>query len=159
MAFERVAEFEVFVEHGVAFVPAELLEPGRVNTTIHAGGERAALEAVAADLVGVEPGLGGAGLVRATVPASIALVPTTGAGRGPSPTWCRVGGTKMRRNTAPVVMFAASCQQRSARCRSAFRASVRPLGASVKGRRGQATGTRAGLLGRILMIKGMRQTA
>ena len=61
MAFERVAEFEVFVEHGVALVPTELLEPGRVNAAIHAGGERAALEAVAADLVGVETGLGGAG--------------------------------------------------------------------------------------------------
>ena len=42
-------------------------------------------------------------------PASIASVPTTG--EGPSPAWCRVDGTRMRGNTAPVVIFAASCQR------------------------------------------------
>ena len=115
MPVEQIPEFQIFAEHVKAFVAAVALQVGRMHAALHAGGERAALEAVAADLVGVEPGLGGAGLVRATVPASIALVPTTGAGRGPSPACCRVGGTKMRRNTAPVVMLAASCQRRSAR--------------------------------------------
>jgi len=62
MPVERVAEFKILVEHRVAFVPAELLGPGRVDAAIHAGGERAALEAVAADLVAVETSLAGAGL-------------------------------------------------------------------------------------------------
>src|SRR5277367_4147507 len=62
MAVERVAEFEIFVEHRIGFVSAELLEAGRVNVAVHAGAERAAFEAVTAQDLGVEAGPGGAGL-------------------------------------------------------------------------------------------------
>jgi hypothetical protein len=97
---DTVALEEWPVEHGVALLSAELLGPGRVDAAVHAGGERAALETVAADLVAVETGLAARLLtIRATVPASIARAPTTG--EGPSAGWSRVGGTQMRPNTAP----------------------------------------------------------
>jgi len=116
VGFERVAEPQVFVEYGVALVPAELLEPGRVDATIHAGGERAALEAGAAEHARIETRRSPRALtMRATVPASIATVPTTGAGRGVSPGVRGEGGCQMRRNTGPAVMPAGSCQRRSAR--------------------------------------------
>src|SRR5271165_1543954 len=62
VAFERIAELKIHVEHGVALVAAELLEPGRVDAAIHAGAQRAALEAVPAHGGGIEAGVGGAGL-------------------------------------------------------------------------------------------------
>ena len=37
MTVERVAELQVFIEHGVALVPAGLLEAGRVDAPVHAG--------------------------------------------------------------------------------------------------------------------------
>ena len=55
MAVERVAELEIRVEHGVALVAAELLQAGRMHAAIHAGGQRAALEAVAAPAVPSNP--------------------------------------------------------------------------------------------------------
>src|SRR3954451_19582404 len=56
MVVERVPELEVFVEHGVALVPAELLEAGGMDAPVHAGGERAAFERVAGEQVAVEAG-------------------------------------------------------------------------------------------------------
>ena len=44
---------------------AELLEPGRVHAAVHAGGQRAALEAVAAEGGWIEAGRCGAGLQHA----------------------------------------------------------------------------------------------
>src|SRR3984885_6372331 len=62
VAVERIAVLEIGVHHGVAAVPAEAFEPGGMHAEIHAGGERAALQAVAAEGGGVEAGGGGAGL-------------------------------------------------------------------------------------------------
>lgn len=62
VCLERVAELEVLIEHGVALVPAELLEPGEMHAEVHAGGERAALEAVSAQSGAVEAGSGRAAL-------------------------------------------------------------------------------------------------
>jgi len=56
MCLERVAEFEIDVEHGVAFVAAELLEPGGMDAALHAGAQRTPLEAVAAEDVRIEAG-------------------------------------------------------------------------------------------------------
>src|ERR1700710_780013 len=56
MALERVAELEVFVEHSVGFVTAELLETCGMDVAVHTGAERAAFEAVAAEHRGVEAG-------------------------------------------------------------------------------------------------------
>ena len=62
VAVERIAVLEIGVHHGVAAVAAEAFEPGGMHAEIHAGGERAALQAVAAEGCGVEAGGGGAGL-------------------------------------------------------------------------------------------------
>jgi hypothetical protein len=61
-AFERVAGLKIDIEHGVALVAAELLEAGRVDAAVHAGAQRAALEAVPAHGCGIEADGGGAGL-------------------------------------------------------------------------------------------------
>jgi len=50
MPFEQVAEFEIFAEHIEAFMAAEPLQFRRVDAAVHAGGERAALETVPAEL-------------------------------------------------------------------------------------------------------------
>ena len=62
VAVERIAVLEIVVHHGVAAVAAEAFEAGGMHAEIHAGGERAALEAVAAEGGWVEAGGGGAGL-------------------------------------------------------------------------------------------------
>ena len=100
----------------VALVPAQLLEAGRLYTSVHAGGERAALEAVTAECARIESG-GGAGLDDAGDSARARSPHGTGQGRGVSPGSRRVGGRgrQMRRNTGPSVMPAAPCQRRSAR--------------------------------------------
>jgi hypothetical protein len=114
MAVERVTAFEVFDEHRIGFVAPELLEACGMDVAVHAGAERAALEAVAAQDLGVEAGQGSAGLViRATVPASIARAPTRG--RGVLLPSRPLGGIQIRRNTAPSAIPAASCQDRKAR--------------------------------------------
>jgi hypothetical protein len=61
VAVERVAELQGFVEHGVALVPAELLEAGGVRRVTWLWGQRAALQAMAAEGGAVETG-GGARL-------------------------------------------------------------------------------------------------
>src|ERR1700712_5644984 len=53
VSLERVAEFEVVVEHGIALVASKLFQPGGVDAAIHAGGQGAALEAVAAEGAGI----------------------------------------------------------------------------------------------------------
>jgi hypothetical protein len=83
VAVERVAQFEVFIEHGVALMPAELLEAGGVDATVHAGGQRAALEAVAAERARIEAGGGGAALDDAGDSAGIdRRAADHGAGQG-----------------------------------------------------------------------------
>ena len=62
VAFKRVTEFEILLEHGVALVPSELLEAGGMHAAVHAGGEGAALEAVAPERGPLEAGGRGAGL-------------------------------------------------------------------------------------------------
>ena len=62
VTLERVAAFKVCVEHGIGLLATELLEAGWVDVALHAGAERAALEAVTAQDFAVEAGLGGAGL-------------------------------------------------------------------------------------------------
>ena len=64
MAVEQVAELQVLAEHIEGFVAAEALELGGVDAAIHAGGQRAALEAVAGE---VAPGKTGRDGVRALV--------------------------------------------------------------------------------------------
>ena len=54
MAVERLAQVQVAVEDVVAFVPAKPLEARGVDVAVHAGGQRAALEAVAAHAAVVE---------------------------------------------------------------------------------------------------------
>ena len=54
MPLKRIPELEIGIEHGVAPVPPKLLEPGRVHATLHAGAERATLEAMARDQLRVE---------------------------------------------------------------------------------------------------------
>ena len=59
MALEGVAQFEIGVEGGVGLVPPELLQPGGMDATIHAGVHGAALETMAAEDSGIEArGLG-----------------------------------------------------------------------------------------------------
>ena len=48
VAFESVAKLEILTEHVEALVPSQALELGGVHAAVHAGGQRAALEAVAA---------------------------------------------------------------------------------------------------------------
>ena len=99
---EGIAELEILVDHGVAPVAAELLKAGGVGAAVHAAGQGAALEAVAAERRGIETCRGGAALDdTATVPGSMASTPTTGEGTGPghlrrvgAP---RCGGTRGRR--------------------------------------------------------------
>jgi hypothetical protein len=64
MAIEQVAELQVLAEHIEGFVAPEALEFGGVDAAIHAGGQRAALEAVAGE---VAPGKAGRDGVRALV--------------------------------------------------------------------------------------------
>jgi len=54
VALEQIAELEILAEHVEAFVAAETLELGGLLATIHARGERAACQAVAAEIA--EPG-------------------------------------------------------------------------------------------------------
>jgi hypothetical protein len=112
--FERIVEFEVCVEHRIGFVAAELLEAGRVNVAVHAGAERAALDAVAAQQLGVEAGAGSAGLDDLGDRPGIDCYGAD-AGQGVLPPSRPRGGIQIRRKTAPAVITAASCQDRKAR--------------------------------------------
>jgi hypothetical protein len=113
MAFERIAEFQINVEHRVAFMAAELFEAGRIYAARHAGAQRAALEAVAAEQRGVETGAGGAAM---NDPGHGAGVDRHGAdaGQGGIAAVAAARRILIRRNTAPSVIPAASCQARSA---------------------------------------------
>ena len=83
VAFEQVAELEIVAEHVEALVPAEPLEVGGVDAVLHAGGERAAFEAVAAEVAPAEPGGHGAGLDDlADRPGRQRLGADAGQGRG-----------------------------------------------------------------------------
>ena len=122
MALEQVAELEVFAEHVEALVPAEPLELAGMRCLLHAGGERAALEAVAAEFQPPETRPPRRGPARSRRRArGDALRRRAGAGEGGRPAAPR--GTQMRRNTAPSVIRAASSQAASART---GQSSVRP---------------------------------
>ena len=62
MSLERIAEFEVLAEYVKTLVAAEPLQLGRMDAAVHAGGQGAALEAVAAEIAQPEAGRDGAGL-------------------------------------------------------------------------------------------------
>ena len=62
MPLEQIAELKIFAEHVEALVPAKPFQLGGVDAAFHAGGERAALEAVAAEVASLEAGGDGAGL-------------------------------------------------------------------------------------------------
>ena len=62
MSFEQVAKLQVLAQDVGALVRTETLQLGGVFATIHAGGEGAALEAVAAKTPPAEPGFHGARL-------------------------------------------------------------------------------------------------
>ena len=55
MGVEQIAEFQIFAQHIKAFMPAEPLELGRMGAAFHAGGQRAALQAVATKIPGHKP--------------------------------------------------------------------------------------------------------
>jgi len=60
MPLEQVAELQVFAPHVEALVPTEPLQLCRMHAGIHAGGQRAALEAVPAQFALLETGRHGA---------------------------------------------------------------------------------------------------
>ena len=100
VAVERIAVLEIGVHHGVAAVAAEAFEPGGMHAEIHAGGERAALQAVAAERGGVEAGGGGAGLHDAGDGARIDRLGADGGRAGDAAARrreSRCGGTAGRR--------------------------------------------------------------
>ena len=76
-AVEPIAVLEVGVHYGVAAVAAETFEPGEMHAEIHAGAQRAALEAVTSQGGRVEARAARARSMRATVRPSIGRVPTT----------------------------------------------------------------------------------
>jgi hypothetical protein len=86
-----------------------------MNVAVHAGAERATLEAVTVQQLGVEAGRGSAGLDD---PCDGAGIDRHGANAGQGgvllPSRPR-GGVQILRNTAPAVIPAASCQDRKAR--------------------------------------------
>ena len=63
MPFEQVAELEVFAEHIKTLVTAKPLQLGRMDAALHAGGQGAALEAMAAEFASHETRRDGAGVV------------------------------------------------------------------------------------------------
>jgi hypothetical protein len=128
VTFEWIAARQIDVEYGVAFVAAELLEAGRMDAARHAGAQRAALKAVAAEQRGVEAGTGGACLDDPGDGAGvdchgadagqggIAAVPA--GRRGPDPPW-----TGSRPEAAAVRCMPAMV---SATCASAVGTAANP---------------------------------
>jgi hypothetical protein len=125
---------EVGVEHRVALVAAELLEPGRANVAVHAGAERATPKGVTAQQLGIEAGLDDL--------RDDARLPTRGRGvlRQSRPR----GEVRIRWNTAPAVIPVTSSQDRghgsgTARsCRTAARRQSPSAAAHGRaGRRGR----------------------
>jgi hypothetical protein len=102
VAFEWIAEFQIDVEHGLALVAAELFEAGRMDAARHAGAQRAALEAVATQDLGVEAGDSGAGLENASDGPDVGgNLADSGQGRGVLPPMRSRGGGQTRR-TLPL---------------------------------------------------------
>jgi hypothetical protein len=122
MPLEQVAELQIFAQHIEAFVTAESPELGGVGAALHAGGQRAGLEAVAAEVARHRPSCRGAGLNDAADrPSGERFTPKRRQGRGVSGlTW---GDSQIRRNIGPSVI-AATCSQRE-RARTG-QSSVRP---------------------------------
>jgi hypothetical protein len=83
MALEQVAEREIVAEHVEALVASQPLEPGRRDAAIHARGQRAAPEAVAAEVVAGKPAaIARAWTICATVCGVIAALPMRGRAGG-----------------------------------------------------------------------------
>ncbi len=107
MGVEQIAELQIFAQHIEAFMPAESPELGGVGAALHAGGQGAALQAVAAEVARHKPSCRGAGLNDAADrPRGERFAPKRGQGRGASGLTC--GGSQIRRNTGPSVI-AATC--------------------------------------------------
>ena len=87
MAVEQIAEFEVLAEHVEALVAAEPLQLGRMDAALHAGGQRAALEAVAAEIAQSKAGRDGAGLDDLRPRSAAHAGADAGAGRDRGPGW------------------------------------------------------------------------
>ncbi len=127
MGIEQIAVFKILAEHVKALVPAEPLQLRRMGAGLHAGGERAAPEAVAAEVEAPEAGLDRAVLHDARDRAGRQrLGADDGQGRGPPPTAC--GARNSRRNTGPSAMATASSQADSART---GQSSVPPYGSGT----------------------------
>jgi hypothetical protein len=110
---EGIAELEIDVEHDVALVAAELLEPGRVDAALQADAGCATLEAVAAERIRIKAGLGGASLDNAGGGAGIDRV-MADAGQGVFRPLRPRAELQIRRDIGPSVIPVASCHRRSA---------------------------------------------
>ena len=106
MPLEHVTELQVLAERVEAFVAAETLELGGMLAAVNAGGQGAALEAVAAK---VPQAL----TIAATAQGVIAWLPMRGGGGGSS--GCAFFGSQIRRNAGPLVIPAVSSQAARAR--------------------------------------------
>ena len=62
MSLEQIVKLQILTKHLVAFVPAEVLQFGWMNPTIHSGRKRAAFRAVAAKFKPCETGSHRSGL-------------------------------------------------------------------------------------------------
>ena len=86
MIVKQVPELQVLPQHVEALVPPEALELRGMGAGLHAGAQRASLEAVPAELPPHEAGRGGAGLHDAADrPCGQRLGAEDGQGRGPIP--------------------------------------------------------------------------
>jgi len=133
MAVEQVTELQILAEDLVALVPAEPLQLRRTHASVQAGRQRAAFEAVAADLQAREASRNRARLNDQCQGACRQCVRTEpGQGRGS----CFSGGRTtpaasarhMRRNTGPSMMPEAAIQRSKART---GHSSVSPYGSGT----------------------------
>src|SRR5208337_1624971 len=83
VSLEQIAKLQILPEHVETLVAAEPLELGRMFATVHASGERAALEAVSAEIPPLESRLHGARFDdRGDGPGRDRLTADPGQGRG-----------------------------------------------------------------------------
>ncbi len=124
MSFKQIAELQIFAKNVKALLPAEPLQFGRMDTAIHASGERAAFEAMAAKIAPAKAGGHrarldnlGPGLRADRLRADPRRSRRSGQGRGgesPVAGGFGRGGSQIRRNTGPPVRPAACCNASTA---------------------------------------------
>ena len=96
MPLEQIAELQILAEHIETLMATEALELGRMGTALHAGGQRPAFQAVAAEIPGYKTRLRGARLDDAADrPGGQRIGAQRGQGRG------RVGIDLRRQPDAP----------------------------------------------------------